>query len=430
MIRRNLSWLAVSQAARLISGLFIGTWLTRTLGPEQNGLFGTALVISSLVAVAAEMGLRQVLIRQLAVRKQETAVIFGTAARLMLASGLGWMVLAAGFAAWWGGPDLLIIGLVFFSTVPLTAYVAVLSRWDASGQAQRTAKLNLLTNLIASTARVACILSDAPILWAAATVALESWFVATVVLSWTLKQGWGCQWLAWDKRIARELLRESIPLFIALSGTILLLRVDQLMVFHISGATEAGIYAAATRLSEIVYATGPIMTATFMPILSVAHTRDPARYIRLRRSLFGVMSLLAFASMIGWFLFGRWTVNQVYGDAYDAAYPVLSIHVIAALPYLHGELRGSLLVVEQKTVWSIVCAVAGLILNVLFNLWLIPSHGAVGAAYATAIAYVIVWFLASLALPALRSIGKQQAAALFSPFRLAREIRELKETMS
>jgi O-antigen/teichoic acid export membrane protein len=134
--------------------------------------------------------------------------------------------------------------------------------------------------------------------------------------------------------------------------------------------------------------------------------------------------------MIAWFIGGRWIVDLVYGPAFEGTYAVLTIHIMATLPYLHGELRGSLLVIEKKTIWSIRCAMAGLILNVLLNLWLIPLHGAVGAAYATAVAYFIVWFLASLALPALRSIGKQQAAALLSPFRLWREIRELKEAIS
>jgi PST family polysaccharide transporter len=426
MILRNLSWLTVTQAARLISGLLIGTWLTRSLGPEQNGLLGTALVLGTLLGFTAELGLRQVLIRQLSVKEQDPAVVFGTAARIMLIWGLCCMALAAGIAAWWGGSDLFSVGLILFTNIPANAYLAVLSRWDASGQAQRTAKLGLLATLIASGARVACILEGAPILWAAATIALEGWFAALVAVSWTLKQGWGGQWLTWDKTVAKALLRESIPLFIAHSGTLLLLRVDQLMVYQLCGSEEAGIYAAATRLSEIVYAVGPMMLMTFMPILSIAHERDPERYFRLRRSLFGALSLLAYGSMIAWFTAGRWVVDLVYGPAFGGALLVLNVHIIATLPYLHGELRGALLVIERKTIWSIRCALTGLLLNVLLNLWLIPLHGAVGAAYATAVAYFIVWFLFSLLLPSLRSIGKQQASSLLAPFRVWRELKDLK----
>jgi O-antigen/teichoic acid export membrane protein len=116
----------------------------------------------------------------------------------------------------------------------------------------------------------------------------------------------------------------------------------------------------------------------------------------------------------------------VYGPAFGGALLVLNVHIIATLPYLHGELRGALLVIERKTIWSIRCALTGLVLNVLLNLWLIPLHGAVGAAYATAVAYFIVWFLFSLLLPSLRSIGKQQASSLLAPVRVWRELKDLK----
>jgi Na+-driven multidrug efflux pump len=105
---------------------------------------------------------------------------------------------------------------------------------------------------------------------------------------------------------------------------------------------------------------------------------------------------------------------------------VLAIHGLAALPYLHGELRGAVLVIEKKTVWSVRCALVGLLLNVLLNLWLVPAHGAAGAAWATAVAYLLVWFVSSLVLPSLRSIGWQQLSALLAPFRLRRELAAIK----
>lgn len=426
MIRRNLSWLAVSQAVRLVTGLLVGTWLTRTLGPEQNGLLGTAIVIGSILGFVAEFGLRQILIKELAVRRDEAPVIFGTAARLMFFFGLGCLVLGCGFAGYWGGGQMLLIGVILYAPMPLNACVAILSRWDASQQAQRTARLALGANLAASLARIGCILAGADLRWVAASIALETVVTAGFALHWAWRQGWAPELFGWDAKIAAGLLRESLPHFLAHSGTLLLLRVDQLMVFHISGAHEAGIYAAATRLSEITYAAGPLMIMTFLPVLSVAHQNDPGRYAALRGSLFGCLTLLAYGSAALWILAGKWIVDWVYGAAFEGVFVVLAIHGLAALPYLHGELRGAVLVIEKKTVWSVRCALAGLLLNVLLNLWLVPAHGAAGAAWATGAAYLLVWFVSSLVLPSLRSIGWQQLSALLAPFRLGRELAAIK----
>jgi len=430
MILRNLSWLTVSQIVRLVTGLFVGAWLTRTLGPEQNGLLGTALVLGSLMGFTAEMGLRQVLIKELSIRTGDAGLVFGTAARLMFGWGLACFAIACGIAWWWGGGEMLAVGSILYASLPLNAYLAVLSRWDADHQAQRTARLGILANTLAALARVVCILAGADLRWAAFTIVLEVVISAAVAIGWSVKKGWGADLLSWDRQVARTLLCESLPLFLSHSGTLLLLRADQLMIYHIRGASEAGVYAAATRLSEIVYATGPMMIMTFMPILSRSFQSDPGKYQRQCAWLFGALSLIAYGSIAFWWLAGGLVVRLLYGDAFEQAAMVLLVHGIAALPYLHGELRSSVLVIERKTVWSVRCAVFGLVINVLLNLWLVPVHGALGAAWATAIAYTLVWFFASLVVPALRPIGRQQVAGLMSPVWLWREFRQWRTLMS
>lgn len=430
MILRNLSWLTISQAVRLVTGLLVGTWLTRSLGPEQNGILGTTLVIGTLAGFAAELGLRQILIKEFAQNASAANIVFGTAARLMFGLGVMYMLLALAVAGWWGGTEMLWIGFILYAPLPLQAATAVFSRWDAAQQSRRTASLALGANIFASLARVICIWSGADLRWAAATIALESVISMGAAFAWSLRHGWTSQWFAWDRTVAVSLLKQALPHFLAHSGTLLLLRMDQIMVFQIRGATEAGIYAAATKLSEVVYASGPLMIMAFMPVLARAHHENEGRYQQQRRWLFGALTLLAYGSVALWLIMGSWVTNFLYGAEFAGVYPVLMIHAFAALPYLHGELRSSLLVIEGRAAWSARCAIAGLCLNIMLNLWLIPAHGAVGAAWATAISYTLVWFASSLLLPVLRQIGWQQCAALLSPFWLWRETRDWRRLMS
>jgi O-antigen/teichoic acid export membrane protein len=415
-VMHNLSWLTISQIVRLVLGLAVGTWLTRTIGPQDNGLLGTAAVIGALAGFVADFGIRQVLIKELAVRPDAAPAIFGTAARITTLLGAGMFFIACAASWFWGGTRMMLLGLALYAPLFLNGWLAILSRWDAGHQAHRTAKAALIANVLSNALKVVCILTGANLVFAAATFALDAIIGAVIAIHWARKNGWLSDLRLWDAALARSLMRESLPLFLSHSGTLLLLRVDQLMVFKIAGDHEAGIYAAATRLSEIVYAAGPVMIMAFLPRLSESFAKDHAMYVRQRAVLFGALTMIAYASMAAWWLFGRTAVSLIYGDAFSQAADILTVHCIAALPYLHGELRNTVLVVEKKSYSSAKAALCGVLLNVALNFWLVPTHGALGAAWATAIAYTVVWFGSSLVMPVFREIGLQQLRALLAPF--------------
>lgn len=413
MVLRNLSWLTLSQVVRMATGFIVGTWLTRSLGPEQNGVLSTAVLIGTWMGHSSELGLKQVLVKELAVRPEHEAdLVFSSAARVMFMSGWFCMIVGSLIAWAFGGREMLLLGLVLYAPLLLNAYQSVLARWDASQQSQRTAKLTMTANLISSGVRAVMIYRGASMGWLAFSLMLESVISITLAFGWCAHRGWLRSLRLWDPSIARRLLSESLPLLLAQIGSMLLLKVDQMMLFRLRGASEAGIYAAATRLSEIVYAAAPLLITSFMPLLSRARHEDPALYLKRQNALFGVCTLLGYGTILAWWIAGDWVVSLLYGPAFASAVPVLLVHGLATLPLLHGELRGAILVIERKTAWSVRCIFAGLALNVLLNLWLMPTYGALGAAWSTVICYTLVWIISSLVLPALRVVGQQQLAAL------------------
>jgi O-antigen/teichoic acid export membrane protein len=415
MILRNISWLALGQVVRLVLGLLTGAWLTRTIGPAQNGLLGTAMVIGALTGFFADFGIRQVLIKELATHPDRAPILFGTAARISTLLGIVMFGVACLLSWLWGGDRMLVLGFVLGLPLFLNGWLTVLSRWDANHEAHRTAKLGLIANFISSAAKVVCVLTGANLVFAALTFALDNLIGALVALSWAAKRGWTKDLWHWDATFARSLLRDALPLFLSHCGTLLLLRIDQLMVFRIAGEGEAGIYAAATRLSEVVYAISPILTITFLPRLSESFKMNSLRYRRQCQLLFGTLTLIAYASVLSWWALGPWLVSWLYGSAFAAASNIILVHCIAALPYLHGELRNSLLVVEGKSYSGAKAALVGVVMNAGLNAWWIPTHGALGAAWATVVTYSLVWFGGSLIMPTLRHIGWHQLRSLLSP---------------
>jgi O-antigen/teichoic acid export membrane protein len=429
MILRNLSWLAVSQIFRLAAGLLVGTWVTRQLGPAQSGLLGTVSGIGSLASFLAELGLRQVLIKELAHDRSDAGTVFGTAIRIMVISGILCFGLSC-FAAWWlGGNSMLQLGFILFLPILVNPYLAVLSRWDAAGQAQRTARLALGASILGAVIRAVLLLQGKGLSWIAGSIAIEALFSAVIVFVWCQKNRTPTHPRQWDLATAKMLLQQALPLVLAHTGTLLLLKTDQIMVYELRGDAEAGIYAAATRLSEIVYAAGPLVIMTFMPILSRTFQIDPELFQKQRAWLFGALTVIAYSSILFWLFASKLLVWLFYGQAFEPVAAVLIIHALAALPFLQGELRGMSLVIENKTHWSIRCALSAFVLNLILNFCFIPNFGAQGAAWATAISYTMAWYASSLMLPELKLYGREQSRALIAPFWLWSEYHQWRRIM-
>ena len=218
---------------------------------------------------------------------------------------------------------------------------------------------------------------------------------------------------------ARALLARAFPHFLAQSGALLLLRVDQIMLNAIAGNEQAGIYGAATRLSELVFFLVPVIVASYLPRLAAIEQNNPALFRRTVGALLQVLSIAGLMAPLVWWFFGGFIVRVVYGREFAACGPVLFIHCLSSLAYLHGQVRSSVLVTSGRARYGAYAAFAGAAINIALNLWWIPRFGAQGAAWATAAAYYIAWFAGTFVMPGMRWLAWAQVRSLTAPFTMA-----------
>lgn len=412
------------QALRLVLGFLVGAWLTRSLGVDATGVLGTILTIGSMLGFVAEFGLRQILIKEISAAPERSAIVFGSGVRMLAFSGIAAYVLGSTITALVGGWAAWVTVLIAFSPLLFLPHVAFLARWDAMHQARRGAQFGLLALLGTNLAKIITIVYHGGVKGAATAIALESIFVALGAFFLGTRLGWLRDCARFDSKAAKLLLAQAFPHFLAHSGTLLLLRIDQLMILPMRGKTEAGLYAAATRLSELVYMIGPAIVLTFLPRLTALHREDPAAYRRQCGILFSIMSCIGYAVIACWWIAGAWVVKLLYGEAFAGCTPVLSVHCVAALASLHGSLLAAFLVVEGRAKLGAIATYSGVVVNVLLNLWWIPRYGALGAAWATAITYYAVWFGGPMLLQPIRWLALEQLRSLLAPLTLPFNWRE------
>ena len=190
-----------------------------------------------------------------------------------------------------------------------------------------------------------------------------------------------------------ETLRSSYQY--ALSGILgqVYFKTDIVMLSALAGLREAGIYAAAFKLVELVYKVAVLSSRVFAPALfKASHESDKTfqifvsmmtRFLAVAGLLAGVVSFVLAEEMI----------LLMFGESYTTSVPVLRI--------LGGVMAAKCMLVSLQLLLSTVdlhfqrVANIGItvVVHIGVNAVLIPKFGALGAACATLVSGVLVVFL-------------------------------------
>lgn len=409
----NFGWLVSEKVARLVLNVGVGFWVARYLGPERFGELAYAIAAVGLFSLGAELGLDAVVRRELIRRPEDTARLLAAAAGLRLLGGVAMYAIVVGGGALAGAaapaPALrVVIGLTLFQPALWVA--------DLAFQARLASRFSVAAQLAALSAgaalRVALIVTHAPLVGFAWALAAET-LVAGAALAGLARRE-GLRWSLADFRWvdARRLLAEAWPLLGSGLAVIIYMRIDALMLRPLAGEREVGIYAAATRFTEVWYFLPVAMASSLLPALLRARERSAEDYARRLQRSYDLYAGVAFALAAPVALAAPWLVRLAYGAAYAAAGPVCAVHVWSSVFVFLGVARSQFLVNEGHTRFYLAATLAGLAVNVVLNRVLIPAHGAWGAAIATLAGQAVAAWVSSFCFAPVRATAWMQTRAL------------------
>jgi O-antigen/teichoic acid export membrane protein len=189
----------------------------------------------------------------------------------------------------------------------------------------------------------------------------------------------------YDRAIVRSLLKEALPLAVALTMNVVYFRVLMIMTSLLASKDDTGIYATSFQVFAVLFSLPLLVLSSALPLLSVAGRDDVDRLrfglqrmteVALGGGVVFVLAIYALAPVLIPFLGG--------GQYRDAA-PVLQIQVFALIAVFVGQTwQLGLLSVRRQA--ALAWANGGaLLVVVLAGAVLIPTAGARGAAVAAVI---------------------------------------------
>ena len=391
---KNSSWMLFEYMLKIVSGIFVGIYIARYLGPDQFGILNYVIAIVAVFLAIGRLGMDAILVRELARNPDRRKNIMATSF---------WLMLIASFLAF-----LAIFSLSFFieGEKQVRLYIWVLSLCillqvfmviDYNFQSQVKARYSSIAKsfalIISSISKLILVWLSADLHWFVLFYVFDHLVVAIflLIVHFAKKQTGFFQ--GYDKTLVMPLLGSAWPMILSALAVVLYSRIDQIMIRNMLSDKDLGIYSAAVKIYEGWIIIPYILSVSVLPAIVSMRMESKEKYEQKMAALFSILFWLSALVAMLVSIFGEAIVYYTFGQEYLSGVSVLSIVMWSTLFASIGSISARYLTVENMEKKIAFRTIAGLFLNVILNLLMIPLYGVEGAAMATLITIFAVNYL-------------------------------------
>jgi O-antigen/teichoic acid export membrane protein len=410
---KNTGWLMMGKVLSLIVNLVV----TKYLGPESFGELSFALALITITSAVSALGLDSFIIREIIDDPLKRDEILGTALWLRLSANALLIPLTIVIYLFYhnffeksSDALTLMVGLLTLISV-FKSFNIIDSYFQSQVQSKYVVQVQNICLIITALLKITIVLLGLPLIYLVAVLVFDAFMLAIGLVIIYQKRGLSIFRWTFNKARGSSLLKKSSPLILSAVMVSIYMKIDQLMLKQVS-STAVGIYSAAANLSEAWYFIPTAIIVSIFPAIINARKNDIARYEKRLVNLYDLLVYISVPVAILISIFANPIINLIYAHKFDGAGEMLSIHIWSGVFVFLGLASSQYLLAEGYTKISFYRTMAGAIINILLNLWLIPRYGGVGASIATLIAcFVSTFYL--LLIPKTRYQGIMMLKSLF-----------------
>ncbi len=398
-IFQNSIWMGAAHIGNRAFGLLIVMILTRYLGAEGFGKYSFIYAYIDFFGLLTMAGIDTIIVREASRDLKQGERLVGNGIFLKAIFALTALALAIITAKLAGYPadriGLIILAALTFLASPLSLFATV---FPATLQLQYLAIIDLIGRILSFIFIILVVMANGTL--AHIFIALLAYVFCQTALTVYLSRPFFRPSFRIDLALWRWLLAEAIPLAFNNLLILLILRIDQIMIkgMHPDGDFQLGLYAVTVKYCEVFNLLPIVYFASIFPLLSRLSTTKKDSFERLSHLSFKYLTMAIMPLTLFSILHADWIMPLLFGKNFAAAADSMKILVLS-LPFvfffwvLNNSMTSS---GQQRTLPPVIFTVAAV--NILLNLWLIPSFGARGASLASLISYALVLPLAIIRL--------------------------------
>ncbi|MCP4650143.1 MAG: flippase [PVC group bacterium] len=396
VLKNTIALLGNKVLTGVINLIFISC-VARYLSQDGFGMFSTILAFLAFANIFADFGLSTVVTREIAKDKTKAPELYGNSIFLSIGfSLLAWigMVIIAFYLGYSKQMMFLIVlsGFTIFFNSVISRLTAILSGFEKMEifSVVGVVLSVFFTILGILFLRLGLNLGGMILLMILGTG------VTSLVLFYIVQKDFVKFKPRFDRKIVNSLLKQAFPLFALIGLSILLRRMDIIMLSKMKTMQDVGIYGVAVQLNEALgVATGCFMGAMLPFISSQSKSSLENTYPIYLKSM-RVMIIFSSFLTVALFLLSGQIVPFVFGKEFALSSQVFRILIWSfLLNHFAGPMGLFLIVQKEKLKILMLGSLLIICANFILNLILIPQYGYIGASATTVFCGFLVLIMKS-----------------------------------
>lgn len=394
-IAQNTIYLTSALIVQKIIAYVFFLFIASRLGASGTGAYVAAFSFTGLFSVLVDLGLSNVLVREIARFPNRAEEYLRNAVGLKIVLGIftfGFLLLTIALLDYFGAEHPPI------SLVAVAGVVMLLDSMVLTGNSVFRGWQNLkLESIIVVVQKTGVLITGLVVLWwfatafsltvailiggLAAYVSITRFLATSIPKPWLPKFDWVMQ---------KKLLIMAWPFALAAFFAMGYSHIDSILLSVLKGSESVGLYSVASKTMNAFVFIPSAFIAAIYPAMSEAYALNRNRLTELTHVSLRFLFMIGAPVAMGLFLLAEPFVGLI-GEEYINS--VLAVQIL--LPSLVFMFLtypiGALLNATDRQVWQTTILGIGLVGNVALNIYLIPQYGFIGASVAWSLTNILMF---------------------------------------
>ena len=389
-LARNTAFLLVATLFTNLAAFVWNVYLARYLGTAGFGILSTALALTGIFSILADLGIGTYITREIARNPggARELVAAGLGNRIILSCIVFVLILLFPLTGLYSGTAAAVI--VFIAGYMLLTSFS--SFFNSIFQGFQRMEYQTVWNILNSLFILVGVLAVVWLGGSVVQVAVAYLIAAALSLVYSAAT-FTRRFFTPGLSFSRDMIREAIPFGITSVFSLIYFWIDSVMLSLMKGDVSVGLYNAPYRLLTVITSLyGVYLTAVF-PVMSRFHveSEDSLRFTYMRSLKY--LIIIAVPLIFTVFTLAGPLIELIFSAKYLESVPALRVLIIAtAFMFINGVSSSLLGSANRQITVTRITGVAALF-NVTLNLALIPRFDFMGASVATVITEALMTLL-------------------------------------